>query len=190
MNTLQSIISWYLGPATRIGRSGFNVIILLISCLTFLLPSSSHPEKTSNLSALSNLLDNRSTAHNAQELVQQAERTRLILEESGLSDFSNQLMHGSTAEQSLMFIAIQIAILILLIPILHMRLRDMGQVDLTKRRIYTAVALSTLLLSGINLGLDMVTSFALSTPGMVILAWMCMSGTHYVPLSKREGPSE
>lgn len=190
----QRFLNWYLSPLTRMKRGAFNVVVFVALLPALLLPTG----KGSALAgvgaidpvAVQNMMASMQNAQSAEDVVRQVEQLRSGVRESGLANLGQELQYGQQMEKGFNWSAfVTVVTFLLLIPVFRMRLRDMGKSENVEQYVYVGLVylsvVSMFAQEVLGLKLPMSLFLTFGTVSFLVMGWVCMSGSNYVPSSER-----
>ena len=202
---LSQFLSWYLSPFTRMRRGRFNVIFFIALLPPLLIKVASFQEKAqemmqtsqnsmqmvqSILGTVSNPSYGGDDATSVRSIQEQRQTMNNLVGASGLLDIGKQPQQPQTRATTPWADILSFIILISLIPLVQMRLRDVGKGGETELWVFTGLIYTAVLFDGLKtiLGISMPGFISMVAAGVsfVILGWLCMKASAaYTPPSER-----
>ena len=203
---LSQFLSWYLSPFTRMGRGRFNIIFFIALLPPLLIKVASFQEKTqemmqtsqnsmqmvkSILGTVASPTYGSDDASQVRSIQEQRQTMNNLVGASGLLDIGQQPRKHIREKATTPWADIlSFIILISLIPLVQMRLRDVGKGGETELWVFTGLIYTAVLFDGLKtiLGISMPGFISMIAAGLsfVILSWLCMKkSAAYTPPSER-----
>ena len=203
---LSQFLAWYLSPFTRMGRGRFNIIFFIALLPPLLIKVVAFQEKAQEvmttgqgsmqmvqniLGSVSNPTYGGDDADSVRSIQEQRQTMNNLVGASGLLDIGQQpRKHIKEKDTTPWADILSFVILMSLIPLVQMRLRDVGKGGETELWVFTGLIYIAVLFDGLKtiLGISMPGFISMIAAGLsfVVLGWLCMKASaSYTPPSKR-----
>ncbi|MFT7432931.1 MAG: uncharacterized membrane protein YhaH (DUF805 family) [Alphaproteobacteria bacterium] len=190
MNDLNKFLSWYLSERTRLTRGIFNIIFFVAFIPVLFIKMNTGVEMvTQQADKYKPLMDiaeqalegvNGYDVYDVKGAMDKSQKTRDVTRQL-MRDFGVGAPQKSTSEKGVGIADIlNLVIFIALIPVVHMRLRDLGKWG-NEMWLYTALVYSGIaadsLKSVLGISLPFVLTAVLGILTFILLSWLCMAKT-------------
>lgn len=203
MRDLQVFLNWYLNPRTRMKRGLFNIIFFLafipVLYVKFMDIAESTSQKTNQYAPVMNMLKDGLSGNQSLDSMdmdiestlkrseQTRESTRALMDVFDFQSFQNEAATGKAPEPEKgkgLGDILSFLIYLSLIPVVMMRLRDLGKWG-DSCYIYTGLVYSGIALDSLKnlLGLSfpLLLTSAAGILSFVLISWLCMANTKIRP---------